>query len=241
MTPETRAAAAVTAAVFAGIGIAACLAAGSGASPRGGTPAVERMLRPLVEARSATARVILERSDPFGGPPERTSGRLWYQPGRGLRVRFERGGGEEIVADHARGELLLYRPAEKTIYRAPWERTPARLRRIVEEPSRLLESDLHARPERLAVLGSLREGQRLHQAALGDSTAALSLWIGPDTRTGLLRWIAITAPEDTVWIELRGLALRGTASDRDLVLSAPRGTPVEPLDPRELLPRAEPR
>jgi len=199
------------------------------------------MLRPLIEARAATARLILDRSDPFGGPPERTTGRLWYQPGRGLRVRFDGSGGEELVADHVHGAFSLYRPSERTVYRAPWERAPARLRRLIEEPSRILESDLRARPERLVFLGTARDGLRLREASLGDSTGARSLWIGPDSRSGLLRWICIAAPEDTVWFELRNLALHRTASDRDIALSAPRGTPVEPMDPREMLPGGDRR
>ena len=213
----------------------------SAGSDRTADHAVERMLRPVLDARAATAQVTIDRSDPFGGPPDRTTGRLWYQPGRGLRVRFERGGGEEIVVDRARGAFLLYRPSERTVYRAPWERAPSRLRRIIEEPGRILEADLRARPERLSIRGVEREGFRLRDASLGDSTVTLSLWIGADAGTGLLRWISIAAPEDTVWIELRRLTLRSTARDRDLALSAPRGTPVEPMDPRDLLPGAEPR
>jgi hypothetical protein len=38
-----------------------------------------------------------------------------------------------------------------------------------------------------------------------------------------------------VLVELRGLTLLKTARPRDLTLSAPKGTPEEPLDPRELL------
>jgi hypothetical protein len=213
---------------------AACLGAAAPA-------AVDRMLRPVIEAPAATAQIVLDRSDPFGGPPERTTGRVWYQPGRGLRVRFDRGGGEELVADRRKGALFLYRPSEKTVYRAPWERTPARLRRLVEEPSRILESDLGARPAPCAFPGSARDGQRLRATSLGDSSAAVSLWIGPDPRSGRLRWISIAAPEDTVWIELRNLALHDAARDRDLALSAPRGTPVEPMDPREMLPGGDRR
>jgi hypothetical protein len=200
------------------------------------------MVRPVLDSRSVTAEVLLDRSDPFGGPPERSTGRLWYQPGRGLRVRFERSeGGEEIVADRSRGAFFLYRAAEGTVYRAPWERAPSRIRRLIEEPERILASDLRARPERRLIAGVAREGYRLRDAALGDSSATVSLWVAGDPRTGVLRWIAIAAPEDSVWIELRGLALRRTARERDLRLSAPRGARVEPLDPRELLPGRESR
>ena len=38
-------------------------------------------------------------------------------------------------------------------------------------------------------------------------------------------------------VELRGLALLKAARPRDLDLSAPKGTPEEPLNPRELLER----
>jgi len=215
--------------------VAAGLLLAPAAGPRAEDPAIARMVRPIIDARSVTARVLLDRSDPFGSPPARSTGRPWSQPGRGLKVRFDRGGGEEIVADRSRGAFFLYRPAEKTVYRAAWERAPSRLRRIVEEPSRILDADLRARPERRTIGGAPRDGYRLRDTALGDSTAKVSFWIAGDPRTGLLRWIAMAAPEDSVWIELRGLALGGAARDRDLALSAPRGTPVEPMDPREML------
>jgi hypothetical protein len=214
--------------------LAAILGAGSDAP-------VDRLLRPILEARSVTARILLSRSDPFGGRPEESTGRVWYQPGRGLRVRLERGGGEEVLADRSKGGFYLYREREATIYHAPWERTPARLRRLVEEPDRILASDLRARPERRMTLGVARDGYQLREASLGDSTARVSLWVAPDPKSGLLRWITLAAEEDTIWIELRGLALRRTAREGDLRLSAPRDAKVEPLDPRELLPRGESR
>ncbi len=204
-------------------------------------PALDRMLRPVIEARSVTAQVVIERSDPFGGPPERSAGRLWYQPGRGLRLRFDRGGGEEIVANRGLGAFFLYRVSEGTVYRAPWERAPRRLRRLVEDPERILEADLRARPERRVAGGRARAGYRLRGASLGDSTGDMSLWVGADPTSGLLRWIALAAQDDSVWIELRGLKLRSTARERDLALSAPRSARVEPLDPRDLLPGRESR
>lgn len=207
----------------------------------GGDAPVDRMVRPLIEARSVTAQLLLLRSDPFGGPPEESRGRLWYQPGRGLRVRFERGGGEEILADRSRGGFYLYRQNEGTVYHAPWERTPARLRRLVESPERILDADLHARPDRRTLLGVARDGYRLRDASLGDSAAKVSLWVGADASSGLLRWITISAEEDTVWIELRGITLGKTARERDLRLSAPRDAKQEPLDPRELLRGGESR
>jgi hypothetical protein len=214
--------------------LAAMLGAGSDAP-------VDRMLRPILKAPSVTARVLLYQSDPFGGPPEESSGRAWYQPGRGLRVRLERGGGEEVLADRSKGGFFLYRVREGTVYHAPWERTPARLRRLVEEPDRILASDLRARAERRRMLGSDREGFRVRDASLGDSTTRVSLWIAPDPKSGLLRWITLAADEDTIWIELKGLALKKSASEADLRLSAPRDAKMEPLDPRELLPRGESR
>jgi outer membrane lipoprotein-sorting protein len=222
---------------LAGAFAAGVLAAGALAA--GADAPVDRMVRPLIQARSVTAQVFLSRSDPFGGPPERSRGRLWYQPGRGLRVRFERGGGEEILANRAQGAFFLYRAAEGTIYKAPWERTPRRLRRLIEAPERILDSDLHARPERRSLGGAPRDGYRLRDASLGESADKVSLWVSADARSGLLRWIAITAEDDSVWIELRGVSLGRTARDRDLTLSAPRRAKVEPLDPRELLPGGE--
>ncbi len=220
----------------------ACVAlAASAGGPRGAEPAIDRMLRPIVEARAVTAQVVIERSDPFGGPPERSTGRVWYQPGRGLRVRFDRHGGEEIVADRAQGALYLYRVSEGTVYRAPWERAPRRLRRLVEEPGRLLEADLGARPESRVLGGRSRDGYRLREASVGDSTARVSTGVGADPRSGLLRWIALASEDDSVSIELRGLKLLSTARARDLALSAPRSAPVQPLDPRDLLPKRESR
>lgn len=218
----------------------AALAAAAGA-PRAAQPALDRMLRPIIEARSVTAQVVIERSDPFGGPPERSTGRVWYQPGRGLRVRFDRRGGEEIVADRTQGVFYLYRVAEGTVYRAPWERAPRRLRRLVEEPGRILESDLRARAESRMLSGRSRDGYRLREASLGDSTASVSTWVGADPGSGLLRWIALASEDDSVSIELRGIKLLATARARDLALSAPRSAPVEPLDPRDLLPGRESR
>jgi outer membrane lipoprotein-sorting protein len=202
---------------------------------------VDRMVRPLFEARSVTARILLYRSDPFGGAPERSEGRLWYQPGRGLRVRFERHGGEEILADRAKGELLLYRASEGVVRRSPWDRAPARIRRLVEDPESLLAGDLGTRPERLPVVGAERAGYRLGGAALGDSSRGTSLWVAADPKTGLLRWITLSAEDDTVWVELSDLALRSKARARDLTLSAPPGAKVEPLDPRDLLRGGESR
>jgi hypothetical protein len=214
--------------------LGALAAAGTGAP-------VDRMVRPLFEARSVTARILLYRSDPFGGPPERFRGRLWYQPGRGLRVRFERHGGEEILADRAKGELLLYRASEGVVRRSPWDRAPARIRRLVEDPERMLAGDPGARPERLPVVGEEREGYRLSGAALEDSSRGTSVWVAADPRSGLLRWITLSAEDDTVWVELLDLALRSKARAGDLTLSAPSGARVEPLDPRDLLGGGESR
>ena len=74
-------------------------AAPPAASRRDADPeeAVHAMLRPMASAPEATARVSIERSDPFGGPPEVERGRLWYLPGRGLRYKSEGKGGHEMV------------------------------------------------------------------------------------------------------------------------------------------------
>jgi hypothetical protein len=213
----------------------------SAGAPREAKPVIDRMLRPIIEAHAVTAQVVIERSDPFGGPPERSSGRVWYQPGRGLRVRFDRGGGEEIVADRTKGAFFLYRVAEGTVYRAPWERAPRRLRRLVEEPGRILDADLRARAEARVMGGRTRDGFRLREASLGDSAGPVTTWVGADPGSGLLRWIALAAEDDSVSIELRGIKLLSTARARDIALSAPRSAPVEPLDPHELLPERESR
>src|SRR3954469_4898586 len=109
---------------------------------------VQRMLTRLLRAPEFQARVIITRSDPFGGPPDRSEGRLWFLPGRGLRFRAMERGGEDIVADREKGTFLVYRPTDQVLYRAEWDRAPARMRELVLTPERLLDADYRAVRER---------------------------------------------------------------------------------------------
>ena len=197
--------------------------------------AVHAMLRRLVTAPEATSRVVIERSDPFGGAPDRERGRLWYLPGRGLRYRSDRRGGQDLVIDRDRDAFLLYSPSERRLYRAPFARAPLRIRRLIVEPERILEKDLRPVPERRTIHGVARSGYRLRSASLGDSLGEVATWIAADPSSGLPRWIAITSEAESVLVDLEGLGLRKKAKPGDLASSAPKGTPEEPLDPREFL------
>ena len=223
-------------AVLAAVAIAGAvwLAAGPtwGADP---DEAVHAMLRPVVTAPEVTSRVLLERSDPFGGPPAREHGRLWYLPGRDLRYRSDKKNGQDFLIDRTQGTFLLYNPADTVVYRAPFDRAPVRLRRLIVEPERILEKNLRAVPERRVIHGVARDGYRLKSEALGDSPREVSTWIGADPRSGLPRWIAVDSEAESVLVELETLARKDTARPADLVLGAPRGTREEPLDPRDLL------
>jgi len=199
--------------------------------------AVHAMLRPMASAPEATARVSIERSDPFGGPPEVERGRLWYLPGRGLRYKSEGKGGHEMVIDRERDAFLVYSPTERLVYRAPFTRSPLQIRRLISDPERILAKDLRSIPERRVIRGAARSGYRLRSASLGDSLGEVSTWIAADPSSGLPRWISIYSEAESVLVELRGLALLKAARPRDLDLSAPKGTPEEPLNPRELLER----
>lgn len=216
------------------VGLAAVGAAGRtwGADPE---EAVHAMLRRVVRAPEVTSRVILERSDPFGGPPDRERGRLWYLPGRGLRYRSEKKNGQDILIDREREAFWMYSPLENRVYKAPFGRAPVKLRRMITEPERILEKDLRATPESRTIHGVARAGYRLRSASLGDSLREVTTWIAADPGTGLPRWIAIDSEADSVLVELEGLAIRSTSRAADLTLSAPKNTPEEPLDPRELL------
>jgi hypothetical protein len=208
------------------------------ASPRPGVDpetAVHAILRRVMTAPEVTARVWIERSDPFGGPPALERARLWYLPGRGLRYQSERKGGHEMVIDRERDAFLVYSQAERVVYRAPFARSPHQMRQLIAEPERILTKNLRSTPEQRVIDGAPRSGYRLRSASLGDSLGEVSTWIAADPSTGLPRWIAIASEAESVLVELRGLTLLKTARPRDLVLSAPKGTPEEPLDPRELL------
>ncbi len=202
-----------------------------------GTPndVVRAMVGRVVHAPEATARVVIERSDPFGGPPDRERGRLWYLPGRGLRYHSERKGGQEVVLDKERGHFLVYSPSEQVIYRAPFGRAPSRLRQLILDPDRILAKDLRATPERRVVRGAMRAGYRLGSTTLADSLPEVSVWIAADPSSGLPRWVAIDSEAESVVVDLESCVLRGEARPRDLELRAPKGTPEEPLDPRDLL------
>jgi hypothetical protein len=111
----------------------------------------------------------------------------------------------------------------------------------VEDPEAILTHNLGASPERRVVGGARREGYRLERASLGDSLSELSVWVAGDPGTGLPRWLAFASVDESLLVEFRGMAVRGGARPRDLTLGAPRGTPEQPLDPRELLRGGESR
>ena len=203
--------------------------------------AVLAMLARLLRAPEFHSRIVITRNDPFGGPAERTTGRIWFLPGRGLRFRSEERGGEDIVADREKGTFQVYRPSEGVLYKAEWERAPARLRQLVQEPERVLDADYRAVTERRRVGGAWREGYRLHRASLGDSLPDVSVWIAPDPASGLPRWISAGGEEDTVEVEFNSIAILSKANPRDLVMSLPRRVRTQPLDPRDLLPGGESR
>jgi hypothetical protein len=208
------------------------------ASPR---EEVESMLARLLRAPESRSRVFITRSDPFGGPGERTAGRIWFLPGRGLRFRSEESGGEDIVVDREKGAFLVYRPTEGVLYRAEWERAPARMRQLVLTPEKLLDADYQAVRERRRKAGVWRDGYRLHRASLGDSLPNMSVWLAADPTTGLPRWVSAGGDEDSVEVEFRSITILPKADPHDLVLSLPRGVRTQPLDPRELLPGGESR
>jgi len=231
---------------FVVLAVVACsTVAPSAGRPAGTEPgvspeeAVHAMLRRVVDAPEATAGVRMERSDPFGGPPDVERGRLWYLPGRGLRYRSERKGGHEMVIDRERDAFLVYSPAQRLVYRAAFARSPLQVRRLIADPGRILAKDLRSTPERRVVRGAPRAGYRLRSASLGDSLGEVSTWIAADPASGLPRWIAIDSEAESVLVELQGLTLLKRAKPRDLTLSAPKGTREEPLNPRELLGGAE--
>jgi hypothetical protein len=201
--------------------------------------AVEQMLARMLRAPEVQSRVTFTRSDPFGGPDERTTGRLWFLPGLGLRFQSGERGGEEVVVDREKGSFQVYRPSEKVLYRADWERAPARMRQLIAEPERILDTDFRAVPERRLVGGALRDGFRLHRGIPADSLSGVSVWIAADPVTGLPRWISAAGDEDSVEVELRSVSILPKANPSHLGL--PREVRTEPLDPRELLPGGESR
>jgi hypothetical protein len=191
------------------------------------------MIRPLLEAGQVTSSVTLERSDPFGGDPDRETGKLWYIPGRGLRYRSVGKGAQDILVDRERQAFFLYNEAERKVYRAPFERAPARIRSLILDPDEALSRDLRAVPEVRTIAGRARGGYRVRSAEASDT--GVSIWIGADPASKLPRWIAFASEAESLLVELRDVTLRKTPRLSDLTLSAPKGTPEEPLDPRELL------
>ena len=197
--------------------------------------AVTRALRRVLTAREATAAVTLERSDPFGGPPDRERGRVWYIPGRGLRYRADGAKGHQLSIDRSADRMWLYRPAEPKLYKAPWSKAPSKLRRLVAEPERVLRGSLGAEAERREVRGATRAGWRLRPASLGDSLARVSAWVFLDPKSGLPRFVSLGSDVDTLLVEFRSWSFPNGARPRDLEVRVPAGTPEAPLDPRDLL------
>jgi len=228
-------------ALAAGAGALVVSVGWGAASALGPSESVERMLARVLRAPEVQSRVMITRSDPFGGPDEHTLGRVWLLPGRGLRFRTEGANREDVALDRTQGTFLVYRPAENVVYRAEWERAPARLRQIIDDPTKLLEKDLSAVAERRTVGGVSRSGYRLRRAALGDSLPSVSLWIAADPATGLLRWVSAAGDEDSVLVEFRGMSVLAKANPRDLAPPLARGAKTQPLDPRSLLPGGESR
>jgi hypothetical protein len=221
----------------------AALATAAGGASAAGSPReeVEAMLTRLLRAPECRSRVFITRSDPFGGPGERTAGRIWFLPGRGLRFHSEESGGEDIVVDHEKAAFLVYRPTEGVLYRSEWERAPARMRQLVLTPEKLLDADYQAVRERRRQGGVWREGYRLRRASLSDSLPNLSVWLAADPATGLPRWVSAGGDEDSVEVEFRSITILPKADPHDLLLNLPRGVRTQPLDPRELLPGGESR
>jgi hypothetical protein len=202
---------------------------------------VERMLARLLRAPEFHSRVLITRSDPFGGPPERTAGRVWFLPGRGLRFKYEEKSGEDIVVDREKGLFLVYRPSERVLYRSDWDRAPARMKSLIMEPERILDADYRAVRERRKAGGAWRDGYRIHRAASSDSLPSMTVWVAADPATGLPRWVSAGGEEDSVEVEFRSIVILSKANPRDLVLNVPSRVRTEPLDPRELLPGGESR
>ncbi|HSQ59332.1 MAG TPA: hypothetical protein VLT84_02675 [Acidobacteriota bacterium] len=226
--------------IGAALAASAVLAFAWGARPSDAVPATsdagaaERMVRQVLGAPEATASVVLERSDPFGGPPDRERGRVWYIPGRGMRYKAEGKAPHEFSLDRAADRIVLYRPAEPHAYEAPWAKAPARLRQLISEPERVTRGAASAKPETWTVRGARHEGWRLGARSLGDSLPKATVWVSRGA-SGLPRFVAFATDVETLLVEFRNWSLRREARPRDLAVSVPRGTPVSPLDPRELL------
>ncbi|HEU5310663.1 MAG TPA: hypothetical protein VFV24_04340 [Candidatus Eisenbacteria bacterium] len=192
------------------------------------------MIRPLLSAGEVVASVTIERSDPFGGDPDRETGKLWFIPGRGLRYQSTGKNAQDILADRERQAFFLYDKSQGKVYRAPFERAPARIRALILDPEQTVNRDLRAVPETRTIAGRPRAGYRVRSAGSPESSA-VAVWIAADPASKLPRWIAFASEAESLLVELRDATLRKTPRLSDLVLSAPKGTPEEALDPRELL------
>ena len=218
------------------------LALGVPADPRsaaGSDPAseVRAMVRTILDAPEVTSDVVLERSDPFGGDPDVERGKLWYLPGRGIRFKSSRTHGHDMVVDRPKEKFYLYSPNENVIYEAPFEKAPARIRQLIEDPDRVLEKNFRAVEQSRTIHGRSRHGYRILSTGLGDSLTSVAIWVAPDPSTRQLHWLSISTPADSLLIELRALTVRKKAEPGHLALSAPASATVQPLDPREMLGR----
>ena len=218
------------------------LALGAPVEPRnaaGSDPAAEvrAMVRSILDAPEVTSDVVLERSDPFGGSPDVERGKLWYLPGRGLRFKSSRTHGHDMVVDRGKEKFYLYSPNENVIYQAPFEKAPARIRTLIQDPDRVLDKNLRAVAQSRTIQGRSRRGYRILSTGIGDSLTSVAIWVAPDPSTRQLHWLSISTPADSLLIELRALTIRKKAEPRHLALSAPASAAVEPLDPREMLGR----
>ena len=226
MTPPTRLLAALLAVV--------ALAGPARAAEQSADEKARAMIRPLLSAGEVVASVTMERSDPFGGTPERELGKLWFIPGRGLRYQSTGKNAQDILADRERQAFFLYDKGQGKVYRAPFERAPARIQSLILNPEEAVNQDLRAVPETRTIAGRPRAGYRVRSAGSPEATA-VAVWIAADPTTKLPRWIAFASEAESLLVELREVTLRKTARPSDLALSAPKGTPEESLDPRELL------
>ncbi|HEU4941351.1 MAG TPA: hypothetical protein VFT97_06995 [Candidatus Eisenbacteria bacterium] len=218
----------------------AVLALLAGVDPRGATgsdPAseVRTMVKKILDAPEMTSDVVLERSDPFGGAPDVERGKLWYLPGRGIRFKSSRTHGHDMVVDRAKEKFYLYSSSENVIYQAPFEKAPARIRRLIQDPERVLDKNLRAVEQSRIIHGRSRHGYRILSTGLGDSLTSVSIWVAPDPSTGQLHWLSVSTPAESLLVELRSLAIRKKAEPGHLTLSAPASATEQPLDPREML------
>ncbi|HTK69885.1 MAG TPA: hypothetical protein VL857_08800 [Candidatus Eisenbacteria bacterium] len=216
------------------------LGASTGArSASGSDPAAEvrAMARAILDAPEVMSDVVLERSDPFGGQPDVERGKLWYLPGRGIRLKSSQTNGHDMVVDRAKEKFYLYSPSENVIYQASFEKAPARIRRLILDPDRVLDKNLRAVEQSRTIHGRSRRGYQILSTGLGDSLTSVAIWVAADPSTRQLHWLSISTPADSLLIELRALTIRKKAEPGHLTLSAPASATEQPLDPQEMLGR----